>query len=397
MREYTTWAVERAMRIQEVILKAASGQISWLAAAEILGISARSMSRWKHRMEQYGYRGLFDRRGTKPSPKRVPLATLERVLELYREKYPDFSVRHFQEKLQEVEGIELSYSWVKGALQTAGLVAKRCKRGPHRRRRARKPLPGMLLHLDASPHRWLNDGRYFDLIVVLDDATNEVYWAELVEQENTRTVMRALREVISRQGLFCSLYTDRASHFVHTPRAGEEPQRGKTQIERALDQLGIELILARSPQARGRGERSFRTWQGRLPQELRVRGIQTLEAANVFLQQEYVAIFNQKFSVPATESGSAFVSFHGDLDRYLCHQEERVVGNDNTVRFGSVALQVEPQKFRFSLARCRVLVCRHLNDVITLWYGPHLLGRYTGSGELLDAPERRRTRQGEAA
>ena len=397
MREYTAWAVERAMKVQEVILRAAGGQISWLAAAEILGISARSMSRWKWRLDHYGYEGLFDRRGHKPSPKRVPMETVERVLRLYRDKYADFSVRHFQEKLREVEGIGLSYTWVKTALQTAGLTRKRRKRGPHRQRRPRKPLPGMLLHLDGSPHRWLGDGRYYDLIVVLDDATNEVYWAELVEAESTRTMMRALREVIRARGLFCSLYTDRASHFTHTRRAGEAPERGHTQIGRALEQLGIELILARSPQARGRSERNFRTWQGRLPQELRLRGIQTLAAANAFLQQEYVQEFNQRFALAPAESESAFVPFTGDLDRYLCVQEERVVANDNTVRFGSLILQIEPQKFRFSLAKCRALVCQHLDDTLTVWYGPHLLGRYTARGELLQAPERRSIKRSEEA
>ncbi len=395
MREYTAWAVERAVKVQEVILKAASGQFSWLAAAEILGMSARSMSRWKWRMEKYGYEGLFDRRGQKPSPKRVPMATVERVLKLYREKYFDFSVRHFHEKLAG-EGIDLSYTWVKTALQTAGLAAKSRKRGPHRKRRPRRPLPGMLVHIDASRHRWFADGRYYDLIVVLDDATNEVYWAELVEEESTRTIMRALREVIRARGLFCSLYTDRASHFVHTPKAGEDPQRGRTQIERALDQLGIELILARSPQARGRSERSFKTWQGRLPQELRLRSIQTLEAANAFVQKEYVQEFNQRFSVPAAESGTAFIPFDGDLDRYLCLQEERMVGNDNTVRFGKLILQIEPQRFRFSMAKCRVIVCQHLDETITIWYGHHLLGRYGREGGLLAAPEGKRKKQAAA-
>jgi len=397
MREYTAWAVERAMKVQQVVLKAMSGEINWLTAAEILGISARSMYRWKERYREYGYDGLFDRRAGKPSPKRVPMETVERVLRLYREKYSDCSVRHFHEKLEEVEGIGLSYTWVKTALQTAGLARKTRKRGPHRKRRPRKPLPGILLHIDGSPHRWLGDGRYYDLIVVLDDATNEVYWAELVEEENTRTLMKALAEVIRRRGLFCSLYTDRASHFTYTRQAGQAPERGHTQIERALDQLGIELILARSPQARGRSERNFRTWQGRLPQELRARGIQTLAAANAFLEREYVQEFNRRFAVTPAESDSAFVPFSGDLDRYLCIQEERTVGNDNTVRLGSLILQIEPQKFRFSLAKRRALVCRHLDDTITVRYGPHVLGRYSATGELLDAPERRRTKRTEEA
>src|SRR5512140_1671750 len=210
---YPPATLERALRIQEVILKAVSKQISWLAAAEIIGISPRSMRRWKARYEKFGYDGLYDRRQGRPSPKRVPLETVKRVLVLYREKYFDFNVQHFHEKLVEEEGIELSYTWVKTALQTAGLVTRRKKRGPHRRRRERRPLPGMLLHVDGSKHRWFQDERWYDLIVILDDADSEIYYAQLVEEESTATVLAALHEVIAGKGQFCALYSDRGSHF----------------------------------------------------------------------------------------------------------------------------------------------------------------------------------------
>ena len=260
MGVYPAPAVERAMKVQEVILRAMSGEFAWVQAAEILGLSARSMRRWRARYEEHGYNGLYERRTRRPSPQRVPVATVERVLRLYRERYADFNVRHFHvrhfhEVLQRDHGVGLSYSGVKKALQTAGLVPQGRKRGPHRRRRERRPLPGMVLHIDASTHRWLATGpagQTQDLVSVSDDATSEVYYAAFVEEENTRTVLAALRAVVETQGVFCALYSDRASHFIHTPPAGREPH--PTQVERVLGQLGIRRIVAYSPQARGRKE-----------------------------------------------------------------------------------------------------------------------------------------------
>jgi transposase InsO family protein len=229
------------------------------------------------------------------------------VLGLYREKYFDLSIRHFHEKLGEAHGIELSYTWVQQALQGAGLVKKRGRRGPHRRRRERRPLPGMLLHIDGSKHRWFSDKRWYDLLVILDDATSEIYYAQVVEEESTRTVMAALREVIERQGLFCALYSDRGSHLFWTPKAGEKVDKQRlTQVGRAMKELGIQMIPAYSPQARGRCERNFGTLQGRLPQELRLAGISSTKEANQFLRERYIAEFNAKFAVPGKERGSAF-------------------------------------------------------------------------------------------
>src|SRR5262249_9685013 len=262
------------MKLQDVLLKAMAKKISWVAAAEIIGVQPRTMRRWRARLEKNGYDGLRDRRKGKPSFRCVPLATCEKVLELYRETYFDLNVKHFHEKLGEEHGIRLSYTWVKQALQGAGLVARKRKRGTHRRRRPRRPVPGMLLHVDGSKHRWFQDHRYYDLIVILDDATSEIYYAQLVEEESTRTVMSGLKEVIQRQGLFCALYSDRGSHFFVTPKAGEAVDKTRlTQVGRALKELGIQMIPAYSPQARGRMERSYGTWQNRLPQELRLAGI----------------------------------------------------------------------------------------------------------------------------
>ena len=385
------------MKVQEVILRAIAKRINWWQAAEILGISDRSMRRWRERYQEHGYDGLFDRRQGKPSPKRVPMETVEKVLRLYQEKYFDFNVRHFHEKLGEEHGIKLSYTWVKRALQGAGLVKKGRKRGVHRKRRARRPLPGMLLHLDGSRHSWFQDERWYDLIAILDDATSEIYYAQLVEEESTRTVMAAMKEVIERLGLFCALYSDRASHFFETPKAGGPVDRQRrTQVGRALAELGIELIPAYSPQARGRSERNFGTWQGRLPQELRVAGIRTMEEANRFLREHYLGEFNRRFAVVAQEPGTAFLRVQGrDLDRVFSIQHERVVNRDNTVQLDQQVYQIEKTRWRGTLARCRVLLCEHLDGRLTIHYGPHVVASFSPQelvGTKLPAPSKRKER-----
>ena len=232
MNCYPMAALERTMKIQEVILRALAKKITWWQAAEIIGITDRQMRRWHWRYKEYGYDGLLDRRLGKPSPRRVPLAVVEQVLALYREKYFDLNVRHFHEKLGSQHQIRLSYSWVKKALQGAGLVSRERKRGVHRRKRERRPLPGMLLHIDGSRHHWFQDDRWYDLLVILDDATSRIYYAQLVEEESTMTVLGALRKVVEQEGIFCALYSDRASHFFWTPRAGGkvDPER-LTQID----------------------------------------------------------------------------------------------------------------------------------------------------------------------
>jgi transposase len=384
--------MERMMKLQDVLLKAMAKKITWWAAAEIIGVSDRTMRRWRQRLEKHGYSGLRDRRKGKASFRRVPLQTVEKVLELYREKYFDFNMRHFHEKLREEHHIALSYTWVQQALQGAGLVAKRRKRGPHRRRRPRRPLPGMLLHIDGSKHRWLNDERWYDLIVILDDATNEIYYAQLVEEESTRTVLRGLREVIETQGLFCALYSDRGSHFFVTPKAGEKVDKHRlTQVGRAMKELGITMIPAYSPQARGRSERNFGTCQGRLPQELRLAGISTLEGANAFLRERYIDEFNRKFQVPAEHRGTAFrKASRSDLDWVFTIQTERVVAKDNTVAIGDRSWQLEKSIFRHSLAGTTVTIHQHLDGSVSIRFGPHVVGRFDGQGRVLAEPSPRR-------
>lgn len=386
MFSYSKAAVERAMKVQEVMMRAWAKKITWWQAAEILGITDRHLRRIREGYEKFGYFSLLDKRRGQPSPKRVPVTVVEKVLALYREQYFDLNVRHFHEKLGEQHQIDLSYSWVKSALQGAGLIACQRQRGTHRKRRPRRPLPGMLLPIDGSHHQWFQDERWYDLIVILDDATSEIYHAQLREEESTLTVMAGRKEVVEHKGVFCALYSDRGSHFWRTPKAGGkiDPHR-LTQVGRALRELGVQMIPAYSPQARGRSERNFGTWQGRLPQELRLRGIGSLEAANRFLREHYIGEFNARFQVPAAQPGSAFVRRSSrDLDLIFALKFERTVNRDNTVSIQNLRLQIEPVRWRATLAGCTVTVHQHLDGTFTITHGPQRLGHYSAEGVSLE-------------
>jgi transposase len=293
--------------------------LSCAEAAEVLGVSERHFRRLRDRYEAEGAEGLIDRRRGRVSGRRVPVDRIEWVLEQYRTRYFDFTVKHFHEQLVAEHKFELGYTWTKLVLQSAGVVRRAPKRSAHRKKRVRRPLPGMLLFQDGSRHAWLAGGPALDLIVTLDDATSEVYSAFLVEEEGAFSSFRGLAEVIGRHGLFASLYTDRGSHYFVTPKAGEAVAKDQpTQVGRALKQLGIEHIASYSPEARGRMERAFGTLQQRLPQELRLAGITTVAAANRFLAERFIAEHNRRFAVAAAESGSAFVPFAGSLAEILC-------------------------------------------------------------------------------
>lgn len=383
MNIYPPKAVERAMKVQEIMLRAMSGQMLWFQAAEVLGISTRQMRRWRCRYERHGYDGLFDRRRRSPSPRRVPFEIAEKILHLYREKYYDFNARHFCEKLKVEHKIKISYNWVRLALQGAGLMQANPRASTHRLRRPRKPVIGMMLHMDGSPHDWLGTGEQLDLIVISDDANNEVYDMALVDEEDSASCMAMIRNVVDKNGIFCSLYTDRASHFFLTKRAGDEVAKDHcTQLARALKELNIQPIPAYSPQARGRSERLNGTLQGRLPQELRLRGIKTKEGANRFLRTEYIRMHNKSFKRKAEEEGSAFIAVAPtiDLEKVFCFKHERTVNKDNTVSFNHRPLQISPSHLRFSFAKCKVMVFEHLDKSITVGFGPHTLGYYSPDG-----------------
>jgi transposase len=385
---YTQAAVERAMKVQEVILQALSGRQSWLQVADVLGVSPRTVRRLRLRYQRYGGDGLIDRRRRVPSARRVAVDELQRILRLYRERYTGFNVRHFHQIARREHGVTHSYTLVKTALQRAGLVAKRRARGRHRRRREPRPCFGELLHLDGSRHRWLTlvPDAYHTLLAVVDDATKRLLYAQLVEGgESTAAVMVALRHVLTTYGIPGALYTDRARWAAYTPTSGAAVDRTKpTQVGRALARLGIEHILGHSPQARGRSERANGTLQGRLVNELRVAGMRTVAAANRYLTDRFIAEYDRTFGRPPADPTSAFVPVGAhDLEQILCHEEERVVGRDNTVTLDQVVLQIDKQRGRRSCAGLRVLVRRHLDGRHSIWWGPRCLGRYSAHGRPL--------------
>src|SRR5262245_3062488 len=392
---YPRSVVERAMKVQEVILRALAGQLTWIQAAEILGCSPRTIRRLRWRWERVGYDGLFDRRRHTPSPKRAPVAEVQRVLRLYRERYQGFNVRHFHQLARREHGVRFCYAFVKKALQTAGLVARRRARGRHRRRREPRPCFGELLHLDGSRHHWLAQvpEQWFTLIVIVDDATKQLLYTELREGgESVAAIMTALRAVLERYGVPMALYTDRAHWAVHTPTSGSAPDRRQpTQVGRALARLGIEHILGYSPQARGRSERVNRTLQDRLVNELRAARVTTVAAAHRYLRDRFLPAFNAEFARPPADPTSAFVPLgRVDLDQILCVEDARIVGRDNIVTADRVALQLAKQPGRRTCAGLRVLIRRHLNGQHSVWYGARCFGRFDAHGH----PPTRRMRSG---
>lgn len=387
MESYTPAAVERAMKVQEVILQARNRSITWLEAADILGIRPRTMRRWRKRMEEHGIVGLFDRRRRVPSPRRTPVAEVDRILGLYRERYRDYNVRHFHETVVREHGVTQSYSFVKQVLQGAGLVRKGRVRGRHRQRRERRPCLGEMLHLDGSPHRWLalRPELRATLIHVADDATSRLLYLQLWPGETAVAVMTALAAVFVEHGLPQSIYTDKASWAACTRGSRGRPRpECPSQVQRALERLGIEHIHAHSPQARGRSERLNRTLQGRLVHELRGAGITTLAEANRYLHEVYRPRHNARFEVPAAVSASGFTPLMGvALDHILCLETTRQVRPDNTVVLNTRVLQLPPTAGPLGRHRRRVMVRRHLDGTYSVWRGPRCLASYRPDGHLI--------------
>ena len=375
----------RLMKFEEVYGRSFRGELSQLEASEILGVSDRSFRRWRDRYEAEGAEGLYARRLGRVSARRAGADEVLSVLELFDTYYADFTAYHFWEKLVGEHDFKRSYNWVRLSLQAHGRITPAPRRGAHRRKRPRRALVGMMLHQDGSSHQWVA-GRIWDLIVTLDDATSEVYSAFFVPEEGTMSSFRALLEVIAEKGLFCSLYTDRASHYWHTPSAGGKVDRDNpTQVGRALAQLGIELIPAYSPEARGRSERMFGTLQKRLPQELRLAGVTGMEEANRFLEEVFLPAHNARFTGQAEEPGSAFVPFAGKLEEILCVQHERQVSNDNTLRYKGLSLQIPADRHRHHYAKARVRVHEYPDGRLAVFHGPRCLARYQADGTPIES------------
>jgi transposase len=377
----------RRMRFSELLDRQERGELSQIEAAEMLGMSERTLRRWRDRLRDEGPEGLRDRRLGKPSSRRADEAEIDRMLGLYRDRYSDHTVKHFHEQMTKRHGYKLGYTVTKVHLQRAGLVMPAPRRSAHRKKRPRRPLVGMLLHQDASRFAWLpGAAQQHDLVVTLDDATSAIYSAFLVEEEGTASSFQGLCEVVARHGLFCALYTDRGSHYFHTPEAGGKVDRNNlTQVGRALAQLGIEHIPAYSPEARGRSERAFRTLQDRLPKEFRLAGISGIAAANRWLAEVYIPAHNARFAVAPEQSGSAFVQDRaGAWREILCVQEERRVGNDNTVKWRGLCLQLPPNPLRPHFVKATVRVHEYPDGTLAVFLGPHRLADYDPHGTCIE-------------
>jgi len=378
------------LRFEEALERYRKRRLTAEEAGELLGMSGRHFRRLTVRYDEEGGEGLRDRRLGKPSPRRAPAAELTRMQILYQERYRDFTVKHFHEQLQKRHNYTLGYTVTRLALQGAGLVRPRKRRGgTHRKKRERRPLPGMLLFQDGSTHRWIGAFDHdLDLVVTLDDATGAIYSAILVEEEGTASSFLGLAETIAAHGLFRAFYTDRGSHYFHTPKAGGKVDKSKpTQVGRALAQLGITHIPSYSPEARGRMERVFGTLQNRLPPELRLAEIATVEAANRYLKEQFVPDYNARFAVPAAEEGSAFIPYAGrPLDDILCIQQSRQVGRDNCVIWKGRALQIPPQRHRHHYLRATVRVHEDPDGRLAIFDGPSCLARFDPDGKPIDVP-----------
>ena len=381
----TEWLQEtRQMRFEEAYGGWQERKLTQEEAGRLLGVSQRTFRRYVERYEDSGLEGLRDKRWMQPCSRKAPGAEVQDVVERYRARHQGWNAKHFYSWYRHDAGLR-SYTWVKTTLQEAGLVARAKGKGAHRKRRDRSPWPGMLVHQDGSTHEWVA-GKRWDLIVTLDDATNEHYSMFLVEEEGTLSSFRGVKETIEARGLFCAFYSDRGSHYWHTGEAGGKvDKKNLTQFGRAMKQLGIEMIAAYSPEARGRSERAFATHQGRLPKELALAGITDLEEANRYLSEVYLPHYNAEFTRPALEEGSAFVGLQGvDLDDILCEQYARTVGKDNCVQFERRVLQIPADRHRCHYVKATVRVHRYPDGTLALFHGPRRLARYNAQGQPLE-------------
>ena len=380
MRQMELLQEIRKMRFEEAYEGWSEGRLTQAAAAQILGMCERSFRRYLSRYDSEGLDGLIDRRLEHVSYRRAPVDEVMALTEQYRSRHSGWNVKHFH-SWSKREGGTRGYTWVKIRLQKAKLVPKAQKRGAHRKRRERSALPGIMIHQDGSNHEWV-PGQKWDLIVTMDDATSEHYSMFFVEEEGTASSFRGVQDVIEARGLFSSFYSDRGSHYWHTPEADGKVDRNKlTQFGRAMKQLGIDMIPAYSPEARGRSERAFGTHQGRLPQELALEGITSMAQANQYLAKVYLPAFNAEFAQPAMEQGSAFVPWIGGaLEDILCEQYERTVSHDNCVRFDGMILQIPADQHRCHYVKARVRVNRYASGAIALFHGPRGLAYFTPDG-----------------
>ena len=383
--DYSDKGVDKAMLIRTVILRTIAGIYDWLQAAEILGYTPRHMSRIKKRYEEYGFDGLFDRR-TKTGPRIIKMEDIEKILTLYKDRYKGFNVAHYRDMLKKEENIEISYTHLYKTLSEADLIMKTRKKA-HRRKRERRPETGMMLLMDTSDHNWFSDYESH-LIAIMDDATGEIYRAKIFDSDSTLNNMSVIKSVIEEKGIFGSLYVDRASMFTTTRRGGThvniKEEQDDTQIQRALKSLNITMINANSPQAKGRVERLFKTFQDRLVKELKFKKIETMEEANRYTEKIFLPHYNDKFKKEPLSPDSFFLKTTADLDNIFCVKEERVVDNANCVRWNGNVFQIERQNFRYSFAKCKVIVNTHVDGRVSISYGHKTIGFYDRTGKYIN-------------
>ena len=372
------------MRFEEAYEGWTQNRFTQEEAARLLGVSDRTFRRYLCRYDKEGLDALTDKRISQVSHRRAAVDEVIALTTLYQGRYFGWNVKHFFRFYKQKHSGTRGYTWVKTTLQKEGLVTKSSQRGAYRKKRERAPMEGMMLHQDGSDHEWV-PGERWDLIVTMDDATSEHYSMFFTEEESTASSFQGVKETIEKKGLFCSLYTDRGSHYWLTPEVdGPVDKHQLTQFGRAMRHLGVEMIPAYSPEARGRSERTFRTHQERLPKELAMHGITTMAAANVYLKEIYMPEFNAEFSVSAAIEGSAFVSWmNGNIDDVLCEQYERTVGKDNCIRFEGLVLQVPKDKSRCHYVKAKVRVHRYVDGQLAVFHGPRKLANYDAKGELI--------------
>lgn len=372
----------RKMRFEEAYEVYNRGRLTQEEAARLLGICDRTFRRYMVRYEEQGMEGLIDMRLRQVSHRSAPVDEVVSLADLYSNRYQGFNVKHFYSWYRRAHDGKRSYTWVKNKLQDKGLVQKGIRKGQHRKQRPRAPYVGMMLHQDGSRHEWV-PGKLWDLIITMDDASSEHYSMFFVEEEGTDSSFRGIKEVIDKHGVFASLYTDRGSHYWHTPEAGGKVNKDNpTQFGRAMRQLGIEMIPAYSPEARGRSERAFGTHQGRLVKELAVAGITDMDGANAYTRDVYMPAFNDEFAVSPEEPASMFVPYSGaPIEDILCEQFERTVGNDNCVRFNGLTLQIPPDKYRYHYVRVKVRVHRYPDGNLSIFHGHRKLASYNSQGK----------------
>jgi len=377
------------MRFEEAYGGWTSKRLSQSEAAVLLGVCSRTFRRYSNRYDESGLEGILDKRLTQASCRRAPVDEVIEVSERYRTRHKGWNVKHYYSWYKR-DGGKRSYTWVKNTLQSKGLVTRAPKRGAHRKRRERVPIPGMVVHQDGSRHEWVL-GKKWDLIVTLDDATSEHYSMFFVHEEGTYSSFQGIRDVIRKRGLFSALYTDRGSHYWFTPEAGGKVSKTQpTQFGRAMRHLGIEMIAAYSPEARGRSERFFHTHQDRLVKELAARKIDTMDAANSYLSRVYMPAFNAEFMQPAAEKGTAFVKWIGaNLDDILCEHYERTVTADNCVSFYGKTLQIPSNKYRCHYVRVRVRVHYYMDGSMAIFHGPRKLADYDKQGKLQELKKKK--------